>query len=521
MAVTPSSPSTVAELLASDVPARLRDRLLGHGYTIDGVRELLGPVAGAALAREEVVPALAVAGDDPPGVSLRLWWAQVPVDAAAVRAAYGADLTGALLGACLLTYCGDQLRAAVGIRPWEADDGSGRYGYVAADLAARPGDAPPSADHVVGAGGASAGLARLVHREPVDRALDLGTGCGVQALHLAGRAESVTATDVNRRALDLAGLSFALSGVAGVATRQGSLFEPVRDERFDLVVSNPPFVVGLSGRYTYRESGLPGDEVCRALVERAPAHLAPGGWCHLLANWLQVRGDDWRDRVGGWVAGTGCDGWVVQRDVRDPAEYVELWLRDSVELGTPAYRDLYAQWLAWFAEHDVEGVGFGWITLHAAAAADPVVRVEELAHAVEEPVGGYVTGVLAGIGDAHRLTDAELLAARLRLAPGVTQEYHGPPGFTDPERIVLRQGVGLHRARAVDTVTAALAGVSDGTMPAAPLLAAIADLTGESPEAIQARAPDVVRSLIAEGFFRPPSEADAGPAATGSAGETR
>lgn len=507
MAVSPSSPSTVPELLDSDVPARLRDRLLGHDYTIDGVRDLLGPVAGAALAREEVVPVLAAAGDDPPGVSLLLWWAQTPVDGTVVRAAYGTDLTEALLGAGLLAYCGDQLRAAVSIRPWEPDDGTGRRGYVVADLAARPGDAPPASDHVVGAGGASAGLARIVHREPVGRALDLGTGCGVQALHLAGRAASVTATDVNRRALDLARLSFALSGVSGVETRQGSLFEPVRDERFDLVVSNPPFVVGPSGRYTYRESGLPGDEVCRALVERAPEHLAPGGWCHLLANWLHVRGDDWRDRVGGWVTGTGCDGWVVQRDVCDPAEYVELWLRDSVELGTPAYRDLYAQWLAWFAEHDVEGVGFGWITLHAAGTADPVVRVEELAQAVQEPLGEYVTGVLAGIGDAHRLSDAQLLAAHLRVAPDVTQEYHGAPGFSDPERIVLRQGGGLRRTRAVDTVTAALAGVCDGTMPAAPLLAAIADLTGEPPEALHARAPEVLRSLIAEGFFLPPSTA--------------
>lgn len=485
--------------VTDDLPPRLRAALLDGGYTLDGVRDRLGPVAGAALAREEVVPALpATDGGDPLSVALRLWWLQVPVDTDAVRAVYDGGLADALLGAGLLAYCGDQLRANVRIRPWEGD---GHLGYIVSDLAARPGDAPPAADHVVGAGGASDSLARLAHREPVERALDLGTGCGVQALHLSGRAGAVDATDVNRRALELARLTFALSEVPNVRTHHGSLFEPVREERYDLIVSNPPFVIGPAGRYTYRESGLPGDDVCRALVAGAPGHLAPDGWCHLLGNWLHVRGEDWRDRVGGWLTGAGCDGWAVQRDVQDPAEYVELWLRDSVEAGTREYRSRYEDWLAWFTRNDVEGIGFGWLTLHAAGTLDPVVRVEELTHPVSEPVGAYVTEVLAGIGDAYRMGDEELLAAALRVAPGVRQEYHGPPGFIDPETIVLRQGEGLRRARQVDTVTAALAGVCDGSLPVDPLLAAIAELTGEPADALRARAPEVLRSLIAEGFF--------------------
>src|SRR4029453_6428489 len=56
-------------------------------------------------------------------------------------------------------------------------------------------------DHVLGVSSASTSLARLTIREPVRRALDLGTGCGVQALHLAAPAERVVATDVNQRAL--------------------------------------------------------------------------------------------------------------------------------------------------------------------------------------------------------------------------------------------------------------------------------------------------------------------------------
>ncbi|GLW11180.1 transferase [Microtetraspora sp. NBRC 13810] len=481
-----------------NVPAslldRLRDRLLESGYTIDGVRERLGPVAAAALSREELVPALrATADGDPLAALVRLWWLGVPVEGPELPL----DVAGLVEAGLLAPEQGRTVRAAVHLQPWEGD------GYVVSDRKVRPGDPPLHPGHVVGAGGASANLAQLVTRRPVDSALDLGTGCGVQVLHLAGRAARVVATDVNPRALELARLSWRLSGIPDetVEAREGSMFEPVEGERFDLVVSNPPFVISPGGGLTYRETGEEGDAFCRDLVRRAPRHLAPGGHCHLLANWLHVKGEDWRDRVGGWLTGTGCDGWAVQRDVQDPAEYAELWLRDSAEQGTPAYRDRYDAWLARLEAMDVTGIGFGWITLHDSGTLDPVVRVEELTQRVELPVGAYVEDVLRSVTTAHRLTGDELFAAALNTAEGVVEERIGPPGAEDPARIVLRQTRGLRRTAAVGTVEAALAGVCDGTLPLGPLLDAIAELTGQSADEVRRAAPEPVRALLAEGFF--------------------
>src|SRR5206468_7044146 len=104
--------------------------------------------------------------------------------------------------------------------------------------------------HVLGVGGASLMLARCAFRRPVGRVLDLGTGCGVQALHAARHAGSVTATDVSARALAFAAFTLALNGVRA-QLRQGDLLEPVRGEVFDQVVSNPPFVI------TPRAAGVP------------------------------------------------------------------------------------------------------------------------------------------------------------------------------------------------------------------------------------------------------------------------
>ncbi|MFG1708259.1 methyltransferase [Nonomuraea sp. M3C6] len=459
---------------------RLRHHLLETGYTIDGVRDRLGSMAASALAREELVPALrATADGDPLATLIRLWWLGVPVPAGA--------LPPAILESGLVTSDGDQVRATVHLQPWETG------GYLVSDRKVRPGDPALRPDHVVGAGGASANLAQLVTRRPVQRALDLGTGCGVQVLHLAGRAEHIVATDLNPRAVELARLSWELSGISDVDARTGSMFEPVEDELFDLIVSNPPFVIAPTRELTYREAG--GDGFCRDLVRRTPRHLNPGGQAHFLANWLHIEGEDWRDRVGGWLRETGCDAWVVQRDVQDPAEYVELWLKDAARQGTEAYAEHYDRWLAWFDERKVEGVGFGWITMRNSGTLDPVVRVEHLAHQVSLPVGDYVDSVLDAVAAAHRAKGLD--AALLRTADGLLDERVGLPGAEDPIRIVLRQTQGLRRSREVGTVEAALAGVCDGELALGPLLNVIAELVGDG----EIPNSDAVRPLIAEGYF--------------------
>ncbi|MFG1857905.1 methyltransferase [Actinomadura geliboluensis] len=473
---------------------RVRELLVGGGYTVAGVRELLGGVAGGALARDEIVPALrATRGGSPVEVLTRLFWLQVPVPADAIAA-------DELVAAGLAEVSGGELRALLRVEPLEDVGGDGHAGYVVSDLKVRPGAGRvPADDHVVGTGGASGSLARLVVHSPVDNVLDLGAGCGVQAVHVAGRnpAARVTATDVNPRALELAAMSFALSGVDGAELRAGSLLEPVRGRRFDLIVSNPPFVVAPEEgpRFTYRESGMAGDDFCRRLVGEAARYLEDGGYCQLLANWLHVDGVPWDERVGAWV--DGCDAWIVQRDVQDPAEYAELWLRDSCEAGTPEYRARYDAWLDHFERRGVVGVGFGWITLRRSER--PVVRVEELRHAVEEPVGAYAGEILDGLRKGAEFSTAcgQLLAA----ADGLVQEQVGPPGAEDPERIVLRQTRRLRRAAGVGTVEAGLAGVCDGTLPLDPLLGAIAQLTGMDADQVRAHADAVLPELIADGFF--------------------
>lgn len=117
---------------------------------------------------------------------------------------------------------------------------------------------------------------------PASRVLDLGTGSGAVAIAAARRGARVTAVDVSRRALATAWLNAGLHR-RRISVRRGNLLDPVRDQRFDLVVSNPPYVPSAGDRLPSRGPARAWDAgpTGRALVDRicreAPGVLAPGG----------------------------------------------------------------------------------------------------------------------------------------------------------------------------------------------------------------------------------------------------
>ncbi|MFI2411407.1 methyltransferase [Streptomyces sp. NPDC018947] len=488
-----------------DVTARLRDALLGASFTADGLLELLGAPAYAALSRSEVVPALrATRGDTPLEMLVRLFLLQQPVPHARVAEVLPVD---ACLEAGWLVAVDGDLAATVDVRPYGGPDGEDWF--IVSDLGCAVGGAGGIGNRaegvVLGVGGASMTLAGLTVRTPVAAALDLGTGSGIQALHAARHATRVTATDVNPRALHITALTLALSGAPAADLREGSLYEPVDDaETYDLIVSNPPFVISPGARLTYRDGGMSGDDLCRTLVKSTGERLNAGGFAHFLANWQHVEGEDWTDRLRSWVP-RGCDAWIVQREVQDVTQYAELWLRDAGDhRGDEAeYQARYDAWLDEFEARKVRAVGFGWITLRRTDAAETSVTAEEWPHPIEQPLGETVRAHFERLDYLREHDDAALLESFFTLAAEVVQEQVGLPGAEDPEHVVLRQNRGMRRATRVDTVGAGFAGVCDGTMSAGRILDAIAQLVGEDPVALRDRTPAQIRLLVEQGFLEP------------------
>jgi release factor glutamine methyltransferase len=123
---------------------------------------------------------------------------------------------------------------------------------------------------------------------PAPRVLDVCTGSG--ALAIAGAqagAGAVTAIDVSRSAVLTVRINARLNGVR-VRPLPGDLFAPVAGERFDAIVSNPPYLPAEDDALPRRgpqrawDAGTDGRVLLDRICEEAPAHLAPGGFLLLV-----------------------------------------------------------------------------------------------------------------------------------------------------------------------------------------------------------------------------------------------
>jgi methylase of polypeptide subunit release factors len=498
----------------SDLPALLEALAadLGTiGYTVDGVAELLGEAAHSALGRDQLVPALIVTAralsGEPTTAALaavvRLWLLAEPQSAGTLDGALPGIRTRGLLELGLVEPSEEGLvQARVDLRPYgwagTREEGTVSSGgadlWVASDLAAHQRPGVLRHDHVLGIGQASTTLVQVTARRDVARALDLGTGCGIQTFHLLHHSEHVTATDISERALAFTRFNLLLNAAElhldpanlenRVSLRLGSLLEPVAGEDFELVVSNPPFVItprsageAAADQFTYRDGGLPGDDIVASLVRSLPSVLAPAGTAQLLGNWEIPAGQPWDERPKSW-ASPDTDVWFIQREQVKPEQYAETWLQDASEARDRGlYQDSYAAYLEDFAARNVQAIGFGmiWLRRPAQGAAAVLSRFEEITYPIEQPVGPHLG---AAVERSDWLAAHDLANAHLLVAEDVTEERHQRPGAEHPGVILLRQGAGLRRTNLLSTELAGFVSACDGDLSVGQIIGALEALLG-------------------------------------------
>jgi release factor glutamine methyltransferase len=162
-------------------------------------------------------------------------------------------------------------------------------------------------------------LADALDREPLPpgaRVLDLCSGSGALAVRaaLGGEARAVSAVDVSRRAVLTIRLNAALNGVRVRAVR-GDLLDAVAGERFDAIVSNPPYVPAATDDLPARglarawDAGRDGRALLDRICAAAPRHLAPGGVILLVHSSLLGY-----DATAGALAAAGLEVDVADRE---------------------------------------------------------------------------------------------------------------------------------------------------------------------------------------------------------------
>ena len=370
---------------------------------------------------------------------------------------------------------------------------------IASDL----GESEAGAEHVPGVQRPSNTLANLTVRRSVARALDVGTGNGIQALLAARHAEQVVATDVNERALGFARFNVALNGVENVELRRGTFLEPVAGERFDLVVANPPYVISPESSFVFRDSGLGRDHVSEQLVRGLPSVLEEGGLATIMVSWVQ-EGDDVAARPGQWLSGSGCDAWIFHSGTDDALSAAAGWNRNVASTAERAEK--IDRWLEYFRKEGIEAISYGAIVLRRRSGGANWVRSTELPRGRFTQASAALERMLAAQDFLEvAATDELLLGSRLRIAPDVTleQQLAQDDGRWGLRQAELRLEGGLGFTAGLDPSATRVVSGLDQSRPAREALEEAADALGAERGEFLLSGAELLRLMLTLGFAVP------------------
>jgi len=363
-------------------------------------------------------------------------------------------------------------------------------------------------NQVMDIAGSTQALLDFTIRRPAGTILDLGTGCGVQALRAAAHAKSVVGVDANIRAVNVARFNAQLNDIANVEFLESDFFSAVHGRQFDRVIGNPPFLIAPKSRYLFNDSGRKADGLCEFLARQAPAYLVQGGFCQLVCNWVQIRGQDWDKRLAAWFDNSGCDIWVLRLSTEDVATYVATQAWPAEGHDRPMTADEFARWMQYYNQEAVTAIDYGIITMRKASGRPSWLRCEQ----ATLPVGPGHEAIEAGFDRFDFLErvqdDKALLAARLRRSPNLRWEQGSEPSDNgwSVVRSRLRLVRGFEQAGNADARVLALLARCQGKEKLADVLKAVA---GPGPGDWATRTQGglaLVRKLLAQGLLLPPAD---------------
>ena len=481
---------------------RIRAVLAKLDYTDQGVCGLLG-IENMSRLREARLPALLwrTRGGTPLETLVRLFVLGQPADVAAVQRAVAPMSVDEWKEIGLIDVTASSAVAFFQLRCYQ--DLVFAYDFT------RRGRGGLRQDYVMGVSPSSLILAGMTVRHKKNAStLDLGSGCGIQAILAAPHSERVVGVDCNPRAIAVARFNANLNGITNVVFHEGDMFEPVKRETFDLIVSNPPFIISPENRHFFLNSGLEGDEICRRIVKEAPQFLQEGGYCILNANWAVIDKEDWRARLAGWFEGTGCDGLVFVQDTRKLDEYAA----GLIEVGNDEEAEVmrtFDKWMDYYAKLQLTGIGQGVIVMRRASGRTNWFAAESAPATTAYSVGDDIARLVKMRTFLHSLpAERDLLNAHLKLATNVKldQVCEATNGAWLPVSGCVRRIGGIQFSGALDGPSAAALAQWDGTRPLKDLLRELAAaLKRDSSPFVDAALP-VIRRLVEQGFLAPVGE---------------
>jgi hypothetical protein len=223
-------------------------------------------------------------------------------------------------------------------------------------------------------------LARATMRKPVRRTLDLCTGSGVHAIIAAGHSEEVIGVDINARAINFSRFNSIFNGVKNARFVQGDLLEPVRGEKFDLILANPPFVPSPEVKVYFRDGGATGEDPLRKILEKLDDYLTDQGVCQIFTLLVFQEGQDYLQKLTRYLGKEHFDILVLSTNTID----TEYFVIDQMSGFSTfiEYRKKLVEWLKGYYDNKINKLADGVITISrthkGAAPASRMVKYRVL-----------------------------------------------------------------------------------------------------------------------------------------------
>jgi len=147
--------------------------------------------------------------------------------------------------------------------------------------------------------------------QPRGRVLDLGCGSGIQGIMASSFATEVVGVDVNPRAIRFSRFNAQFNGVRNIRFVQGSLYEPVKGQQFEVIVANPPFIpAATQNRLLYRDGGASGETILSQIITESANHLTKEGKLFTVTDLFDL--EKYEKKLSCWWKGGPADILVLK-----------------------------------------------------------------------------------------------------------------------------------------------------------------------------------------------------------------
>ena len=452
--------------LTDSAVAALHEGLVRGGFTADVIDQVDHIATGASGQVRLPLVRGRLHQRNEPGMRLALLLTYGgAIERSEVDGLFGAEAVGALLDAGVFVPHGGKVRCPFRVVPAESI-------WVLAD------DILDQLDSVMPPGPTTQVLTRLMGESNPGSVLDVGCGPGSMALAAArsGAARAV-GVDINARAITMARFNARLNRLPA-EFRTGDLLEPVRGERFDLIVAQPPFIMRPAEvtEVTFLHGGPRGDAIVFRLLHGLAEALTPKGEALVLSDVGLKQDEDLGQYLAGQIGACGLDALVLHLAGLPPESHALIYAKHgSAETGPEYLKEVQR----YFSHLESLGIQQFRHALFVASRAAPDAREVVFTPLPVRDFAPCSAGVRTRLRECvagSSLPDADLLRSRVRVAPGAEwmsirgapegeQREHRvrfDPTWPALEQIVTDEGLMLASLlQRSDTVAEAIAGYAE------------------------------------------------------------